>query len=706
MANISTVSAQVQSVSPFKVQAFAIDTIAGFPVHIYSSKTIPDKNVTFKVYKPSGTIISVDEKADQSGIAEFDLDSYHTKKAGEYKVTATTENGQESAANKFIVYADEVSTSVSQINASKLLAKSNGLDKVYITVLLCDEYKNPITNHSVELISSRTEDKINKITTSGLTDSNGEIMFSVSSTQKGVSVYSAIDTITNNVLSKRLEIAFTGLDNAGGYINTAYAAAGEVSKLVFEDLPSTIQPNSDISFTLTAYDSEDVIVPNYAGRVHFSAEGSNSVYAKLPNDYTFDIDLDAGSHRFSGANSLNFAQAGTYKVIATDLDIFVSGHIEIVVGTGGSSVQQTTTTTSTDETVITSPISGTYSDKRLPIQGVAPNYAKSVQIFNNDQNIGSTTPQSDGSFSYQPTALAEGLHKIFATALDADDLIISTSATVQFTIDTTPPELINVKFTPSKGIKTGDVIDITVMSGTDVYQGAVVFNIDIAELEQDLDNPTHYIASIQAPSSPGTYPISVILVDELGNEGSYDDVATVEVSENGDTVITTTGDEPVDEPAEEEPPADAKPGDVFGVRAESSDQKVTLFWQSATDDTGIKNYKIYYGLTPVNLSSTVETWDARTTWYIPNLQNGNEYYFAVSAIDTAGQESSNKSSIVNAIPFSQAVVVYTPPEPVVSADEVRPTAPSMQATGPEILWFALLSVFLSQLYFKFRRKMC
>lgn len=37
-------------------------------------------------------------------------------------------------------------------------------------------------------------------------------------------------------------------------------------------------------------------------------------------------------------------------------------------------------------------------------------------------------------------------------------------------------------------------------------------------------------------------------------------------------------------------------------------------------------------------------------WYIPNLENGKKYYFALTAVDIQGQESLEKSLIVNAIP--------------------------------------------------------
>ena len=165
-----------------------------------------------------------------------------------------------------------------------------------------------------------------------------------------------------------------------------------------------------------------------------------------------------------------------------------------------------------------------------------------------------------------------------------------------------------------------------------------------------------------------------------------------------------TGTKPEETP-EETPPADLKPGDVFGVTSAPADQRVTLSWQPSTDDKGIKNYKIYYGLSAANLSMTVQTQDNKTTWYIPNLQNGSEYFFAVAAIDTTGQESENKSSLVSGIPYSSEPILYIPPE-TTPPEQIRPTAPAMQATGPEIIWFVLASIFISKLYFKKKGKVC
>lgn len=696
--------------NPFAVEAFGIDTIAGYTAQIYSSRTLPNKPVEFTVKKPNGNTLTIPIESDDNGIAEFDLYDYHTKKAGTYTISAKLGNRAEGKINTFYVFPDEVSEIVSEIQSSKLLGTSNGIDKIYLTVTLSDKHGNPIKGHEVEVVSSRFEDKVQLISEEQFTDADGEILFSVSSTEEGVSIYSFLDTTSNTVLQKRLEIAYTLSANVGGFIPTAYAAAGEVERFVFENLPESITVNADTGFTLTAVDSEGDVVPNYSGMVHFSSEGTNSVYASLPNDYTFDVDIDSGSHSFSGVQALNFAQEGIYTVVATDLEDFtVRGELEITVGASSTQYSpstSTSTSTSSDELQITSPTSGTYSSNELVINGVAPLVGATIQIFDNDSNTGSVEVQSNNTFSYTPSFIVDGSHTFFVVMQDDDGTILDTSDEVTITIDTSPPIVEDVKFSPTSGIKTGDVIDIIITSEETVFQGAVVFNVDIAELEQDPTDPTKYVASIQAPNEPGSYPIDVILVDELGNEGAYEDVATLEINADGDTTIVGDEEEPMQNGDEEPTEENQAPSDVFGVKAISSDSKVTLSWQPSTDDSKVVNYKIHYGLTPANLTQTVETFDDSVAWYVPNLTNGNEYFFSLVAIDDEGLESENMSSIISSIPFSSAPV-FIPPEPAPTVDiAYHPIAPTMQATGPEELWFVLLSFVLAQLYFKFKKKMC
>jgi hypothetical protein len=683
------------------VNAYALDTIAGYETQIYSSKTFSNQEVIFTVVKPDRTKLNIPVSSNNEGIAEFNLYDYHTKKAGEYKVSARLANGEDSEYNKFYVYPDSVSTKKSAVEASKLVGAPNGLDKIYITVTLTDDYGNPIKGHTVEVISSRANDEIQQISSDPYTNANGSMIFAVSSPEQGISVYSFLDSTSSTVLDKRLDIAYTSMSNVGGDIPPAYAASGEVSYLAFENFPPAIEANSDVSFELAAYDDEDLIVPNYVGTIHFSVEGANSVYASVPNDYTFDIDLDSGSHTFSGINALNFGQAGTYTVVATDLsDFTIRGETDVLVGIG--STGDTGTTPTSFDLEITSPSSGNYSQNNLTVTGIAPSTDLDIQIFDNDSLLGTVEVENDRTFSFEALDLLEGQHTMFIIAVDSSDVIQFTSSEVSYEIDTSAPVVEDFYYEPSENINPGDVLEITVISEENVFQGAVVFNIDIAELEQDQDNLNKYTASIQAPAEAGSYPIDVILVDELGNEGSYTDVAIIEIGGTGVVEPEPEEEEPIEGEDEE---VDLPPSDVFGLRSQGADGRIILNWEAAKDDNDVDHYKVYYGLSPAKLNVFVSTQDDTTAWYIPNLQNGNEYFFSLVAIDDQGQKSQNMSSIVSGIPFLPQTILADPDKDTdVLGKDIIPDKSA--DTGPEVLWFIVISIFIAQLYFKFKNKVC
>jgi hypothetical protein len=47
-------------------------------------------------------------------------------------------------------------------------------------------------------------------------------------------------------------------------------------------------------------------------------------------------------------------------------------------------------------------------------------------------------------------------------------------------------------------------------------------------------------------------------------------------------------------------------------------------------------YRVYYGLSPNELVEAVDTFTSEPSWYVYNLVNGSEYYFAVVAVDSKG----------------------------------------------------------------------
>lgn len=91
---------------------------------------------------------------------------------------------------------------------------------------------------------------------------------------------------------------------------------------------------------------------------------------------------------------------------------------------------------------------------------------------------------------------------------------------------------------------------------------------------------------------------------------------------------------------------------VQNVKAQAGAEEVTLSWDVFPNITG---YKVYYGTSQNQMTSTVET--DRTSCTIKNLKNLTTYYFAVAPISTAGDQKweGGKSDVVSATPQPASV---------------------------------------------------
>jgi hypothetical protein len=103
----------------------------------------------------------------------------------------------------------------------------------------------------------------------------------------------------------------------------------------------------------------------------------------------------------------------------------------------------------------------------------------------------------------------------------------------------------------------------------------------------------------------------------------------------------------------------AFPSDVENLKAAAGDGKIILSWDTATDNVGVKGYKIFYGANSVtddNASYTEGPVDVGNviSYEVDGLTNGNAYFFAVTAYDAAGNESEFYSNEASATPMAGA----------------------------------------------------
>jgi len=107
------------------------------------------------------------------------------------------------------------------------------------------------------------------------------------------------------------------------------------------------------------------------------------------------------------------------------------------------------------------------------------------------------------------------------------------------------------------------------------------------------------------------------------------------------------------------------PSDVENVRAFPGDGQVKLTWNVATDNEVVAGYKIYLGteaVTEPGQDYNMETVDAgnKISYEVTGLENGTEYFFAVTAYDASNNESVNYSVEVSATPSHGAADTEAP----------------------------------------------
>jgi hypothetical protein len=90
----------------------------------------------------------------------------------------------------------------------------------------------------------------------------------------------------------------------------------------------------------------------------------------------------------------------------------------------------------------------------------------------------------------------------------------------------------------------------------------------------------------------------------------------------------------------------ALPAFSIVVTEGNSQSNVTLSWQAPTENADgsalvdLKGYKVHYGSASKTYSDTVQVANPGLTTYVVQNLNAGKYYFAVTAYNSAGQESS------------------------------------------------------------------
>ncbi len=679
------------------------DTVAADNAAFRVSGLQSNETVGFWLDRPEGEGLTFSAKADEFGVINEEVYGLHLKKSGKYTLSLTRPLlPYDPESVSFTVKPGAPSAYRSELVAHIKSLPANGEAEGPFKVVVRDAYGNPVSDQSVKVFSSRKEDWI---VASGRTDSEGIIRGKVTSQTPGVSVLSAL--VGEVTIFERTELIFHlpanqlgnvgQSDNIGQFLKAQlFQEEGfdEVAYFTLEEIENEVITDRNYTVKIVAKDADGNIVKNYKGKIRFSSSDSE---AQLPADYEFE-DEDQGEHTF--ALAVTFGTPGQHTLSVADFNnSVIRGQKTLEVfdedqfGPEGEDGPLT----------IITPLEGTYSSPRMTITGKGPSGSTIKLSDGPTLLIEDLIIDTNGDFVYQTPALADGLHKFFASTLDESQF----SNEVTIRIDQTPPRVLAVEVDPPEGVDPGSIFQVKVSSNEPLSSARCVFN----EIAQVLTQSGEiFVGNYQAPQSCGEYPVGCTVADVLGNELQEDNAAVVKVCKEGqeeadkDTdqdglsdisegyeldddgdcvpnwlesiVADSDGDGIVDQ---KDPDNDTDNGGIDNTRecrelgtdplnpdddqqggirptavpnlsAEPGDKRVTLFWSPAKDDKEVVAYSISYGLSSDALTLTNKTPDARTQWYIDGLEPATKYFFQIRAIDDGGAQGV-PSNVVEAATF-------------------------------------------------------
>lgn len=634
-------------------QAYATDTVAGYPSALRSSLLSPNQDVRFVVEKPDGTVVQIPAQADLEGVAKADFYGHQTKQAGKYRVAVNFPgSAQASPQSTFTVYADQVSTTQSTLKSTTQMVAA-GTEVTFLVATLYDQYRNPIVSHSVKLISSRSEDRILMLQ-NGATDLNGRVNFKVSSPNPGVSVFTAVDSTVNQVLDSREEVVFfqpssgSTLSSLGSLFRadigqgTTEPLAGPVDHFDIEGLPAQAKVGQELSMTIVAKDQNGNVAKGYTGTVLVSAPDDENATLPGNGEYTFK-DTDQG--RFTFNLSLAFTTLGKQTVQVLDKKNFrIAGEktLEIIPkegiipGPASSSL------------MIKSPMDGAQLGTSTLILSGQGNPNINLKVFMDDAKIGDTQTDSDGFFTFEAKDLESASHTFYVMSDNGE-----VSKPVSVLIDTIAPVLNAFEIFPEGNSLPGEQLSVTVRSESKLETAKLRLQGGEVELKESASEPGKYEATLTTPDADGSYGVDVILADALGNKAEILNKGTVTVQK----------------------PAAVNPPKVEGLEATAGDAVLQLKWVAPTPtDKPIQKYRISYGTSLTALDKTVDTVDSTPSWELRDLANGTQVFVNLKAVDSAGLVSLEPSVTIAATPVAPEPVVVVPEEPVVQTPPIEAIA--------------------------------
>lgn len=598
----------------------ALDTVAGLGTQVTITGCNLSSSASLALRTPAGTTSYTQQvSVDAAGNALALIPSKFTRTAGQYTVRFGDVSGT------FSVIADRADDAHSTLTASPSSIRANGHDAVTVTAILRDMYDNPVAGRPVALISSRASDDVNAL--SAQTDDNGRILWTVRSTESGPMTLIPYDIVSAKQLSLRADVTVGSTVAASTYRASLTSLGGDGD--IAADLTSNVIDHFELSLPQNAVDvnanelfsmkiramNGSSLVRGYIGTLVVESSDPDAELPKKGEDPkspdTGRIDMrsvDQGERNLSLIFVLRKRGAQTITVY-DKLDPTIKGTITLNVTRDGQS--------SDEMIVIKDPLDRSHiKGTSVKLQGTAPSLVN-LQV-KGGMTVVDTETDAEGIFRVDvPLNPADKEVTLFVASENGT----MESEPIHLIIDDAAPTIETITIDPPEG-RTEEGATLTVLSEAGLTSVTADVNGETLTLT---GTDATYVTPLTAPKEAGTYDITVTATDTVGNTT---------------TMLMKWTVKPRQMPT------------VTGVAAEGQSEQVALTWK-AIDTVPVAEYKIYIATEkdPQNYLYSISTQKPVTSAVVKDLPLGETYLFSLTAISPDGDESTEKSAPVRAMPL-------------------------------------------------------
>ena len=423
------------------------------------------------------------------------------------------------------------------------------------------------------------------------------------------------------------------------------------------DFEESINVDEFLTFTVQALDSDSNEDDQYVGTLNFEVIDDENV--TLPDPYEFEVD-DAGRHTFS--SSISFSTPGN-KIIrlfdSQDSSIESAFEINVTPSNSNEDIQDSNSSVSIS---LDSPSSGVSNVNTLEFNGKTTP-GKEVKLFENDSLLISLGSDEEGNFQFISPPFADGDYEFYAEIEGVKSNVVEVQIKTESAI-------LNDFVIAPESVRPLKKFNLELTFSDRVSSASVIIDGKKFDLENVDDASSKFFAELVSPVLAGEYNISVIYVDFQGASNTFLipeklfvlppelplSNETEEINFNVDPINPDSGLDSFNDLNNDSQNntfvSDAifiPPSDVTGVTSISDSSKVQLNWIPSSDNTGVSFYLIRFGLDPSNLNSEIRTFDSTNAFTIEQLQQDQQYYFTIFAVDLDGNISRQGSQIISAV---------------------------------------------------------